>query len=107
MYHAKLRPNCFRYSDIICIVIPAIQYESLLHKLQEKEIAAKVSEDVAATAKVEGGPETSLGGGQGSSGAGGLGGGADLDAYIKNLLSTPAPGQVPEESGKGTSPAGG
>lgn len=79
----------------------------MLHTLQEKEIAAKVSEDVAATAKAEGGPETSLGGGQGSSGAGGLGGGADLDAYIKNLLSTPAPGQMPEESARGTSPAGG
>lgn len=73
---------------------------------QEKaESAVKVaaSDAAALSLQADGDPESaSPGGGKDS-----LGVGADLDAYIKNLLNTPAPGEeVTEEQHPPTSPAG-
>lgn len=70
---------------------------------QEKETATKIASDAAATAQkqADGKAENATPGSPVATG------GADLDAYIKSLLSTPAPGGGAEEDGRSPPPAPG
>ncbi len=75
-----------------------------MRSMQDKETATKIASDAAATPKqpADGEPESST---PGTSPAKpplnmATGGGADLDAYIKDLLSMPAPGGPTEDQGQ-------
>ena len=76
--------------------------------MQDKETATKIASDAAATPKqpVDGEPETSRStpGTSPTKASLATGGGADLDAYIKDLLSMPAPGGGAEDQGGAAPP---
>lgn len=71
--------------------------------MQDKETATKTASDAAATPKqpADGEPESSTPGTSPAKPALATGGGADLDAYIKDLLSMPAPGEATEDQSQG------
>lgn len=74
--------------------------------IQEKETATKIASDAAATPQrqVDGEPANSTSGTAPGQVSVATGGGADLDDYIKNLLSMPAPGGSTEVETTATPP---
>ncbi|CAM9925159.1 unnamed protein product [Scytosiphon promiscuus] len=90
--------------------------DALRKRKKEKEEASKIASDAAATPQqpTNGEVERSTADTQGQSQGQDQGqsmaaadGRAELDAYIKSLLSTPAPGGAAEEQGSAIPPAGG
>lgn len=82
--------------------------------LKDKETATKIASDAASTSTpaqplADGEPQDSASGTAQPQGPVSVptGGGADLDAYIKNLLSMPAPGGTPEDQGGANPPPAG
>ncbi|CBJ25912.1 putative: similar to cytoplasmic dynein intermediate chain [Ectocarpus siliculosus] len=77
--------------------------DALRKRKKEKETATKIASDAAATAQKQADGEAE----NAAPGSPVATGGADLDAYIKSLLSTPAPGGGAEEDGRSPPPAPG